>query len=171
MLSVGRIQTPWGNILHFSTSPDLIALLLLKHLCQKIKLYIKDISDSHFPSKQSTFSTSPPKATRQKPQKLCHSIKHHHHTAHAILHCRPSLKQTRLSGVLSSAFLFLVPSFTKHPGQHFLWDSAQKTTGIPQGLLLTVIRTWATLIIKGNMTRSLFWFNKIIENYLMQGVQ
>lgn len=61
--------------------------------------------------------------------------------------------------------------FTKGTGQHFLWDSAQKTAGTPRGLLLTVIRTWATFIIKGSMTRFLFWFNKIIENYLMQGVQ
>lgn len=70
-----------------------------------------------------------------------------------------------------SASLFLVPFFTKDTGQHFLWDSAQKTAGTPWALLLTVIRTWATFIIKGNMTRSLFRFNKIIENYLMQGVQ
>lgn len=41
----------------------------------------------------------------------------------------------------------------------------------PQALLLSTVRTGATFIIKGNRTRSPTRLNKIIENYLMQGVQ
>lgn len=41
----------------------------------------------------------------------------------------------------------------------------------PQALLLSAGRTRGTFIIKGNRTRSPVQFNKIIENYLMQGVQ
>lgn len=62
-ISGENLDTLGEYILYFSTSPGLIVLLLLKHLCQKIKLDIKDITDSHFPSRQSTFFTFLPKTT------------------------------------------------------------------------------------------------------------
>lgn len=65
-----------------------------------------------------------------------------------------------------------VPCAFPHEGHRTAFPMRQSPENWhPQTLLLSAGRTRGTFIIKGNRTRFPGQFNKIIENYLMQGVQ
>lgn len=73
---------------------------------------------------------------------------------------------------LSTHSQLFVPRAFPHEGHRTAFPMRQSPENWhPQALLLSAGRTWGTFIIKGNRTRSPVQFNKIIENYLMQGVQ